>query len=247
MFTNNNSFPVGPPRPSIMYLCQYIYRKLSTHPLLINPPVSHPLTGETIYLNRYKLYNGVDLKEGLGCSIFPHSTPTDGLSLPRPTETSSSVLFETKDLNNQNDLAIYHIGIKLHYATSILGVEHPIDEFKTVPAEAVIDPSQELFTNNNTKTIELSINVASYILSDYLEILRLAVLDRDQQIDMPFIVRNLQVPYFNLKSGPWEKDRNVYYNEAEMLIRYDTTISKGWRDRFNVRTSNINVSIDTSS
>jgi hypothetical protein len=230
-----------------MYLCQYIYRKISTHPLIINPPISHPLTGETIYLERYKLYNGIDLNEGLGCSIFPHSTPTDGLSLPRPTETSSSVLFETKDINNKNDTAIYHIGIKIHYSSSILGVEHPIEEFKTVPQEAVIDPSHELFTNNRDKTVRLDINVASYILSDYLEIMRLAILDQEQQVDMPFIPRNLQVPYFNLKSGPWEKDRNVYYHEAEMLIRYDTVVSKGWRERFNIPTRNINLNIGTSS
>lgn len=240
-----NSFPVGPPLPSLSYLCEYLYRHIATHPLIVKPVVFHPITGDRIYIDKYRLYNGIEITEsGLTCSIFPHSTPTDGLSLPKPQDTSVSVLFDNEEyLGNQVERAIYHVGLKLHLMESMLNIEHPSQAMRTIPIDAVIDPSQNLLTNMGNKEVSLEINPSSYVLSNYLELIRIALLDKQHTVELPYSPSNIQVLYFNLKEGPWEKSRKLLFHEAEMLIRIDSVLGRGWRDRFNTPIESINVDL----
>lgn len=238
------TFPVGPPIPSVNYLIRFILRKISTHPLIINPPIRHPLTKERVYINRYKLYSGLVVADGITCAIFPHSTPTDGLSLPTPSHTSTSTLFEPSDMGSDYVNAIYHIALRLHSNEYKLGNKEIDKSVLTVPIDAVIHPSQSGFESYETREIDIEINPSLMVISDFLELIRLAILDRQHTINFPYTPRNIQVLYFNIKEGPWEKQKNIYFQEGEMLIRIDINVSTGWRDKFNTSLSQIQVNLN---
>ena len=63
---------------------------------------------------------------------------------------------------------------------------------------------------------------------------------------MPIRVRSLEAIYANLKAGRWEKDKNVYFHEAELLIRLDGYISRGWRDKFGIPVEELGISLKKS-
>lgn len=232
METYKPFIPLTTSNVSLYNLCVYIYRKIATHPLITAPLVRNPLTNEVVMIEKYKLKNGLEPDgERLTCSIFPHSTPTDGLSLPKPAETSLSTLFiQDQTIGNRFDNGIYHIAVKLHYNTQSIFIPHPNEELKVIPADAMVHYSQQGYINNNAyKKVELDMNPALPILSDYLEYVRLAILDREQEVDYYVPVRNISVMYFNLKDAPWEKNRSVYFSEAEILVRLDILVGREWR------------------
>jgi hypothetical protein len=242
-----DSYPITTAVPSLPFLCRYIFRLLSTHPLIINPPIYHPVTGERVYIKGYKLFNGIETNLGLYCSIFPHSTPTDGISLPKPADTSTSVLFEPQ--GNGYDLAVYHIALKLHYNFSILGNKETNNDLIAVPLDAAIHPSQTPYAREGSRELELYYSPSLYIIGEYLELIRLAILDKEHTFSMPSVFRtsdiprNIQVLYFNLKTPPWEKDKALYFHEGEILIRIDSILSKEWKSQFEVPTASFQVSV----
>jgi hypothetical protein len=239
-----DSFPVGPPLPSINYFIKFILKKITTHPLIINPPIRHPLTNERVFIDRWRTYSGIEFGSGITCAIFPHSTPTDGLSLPKPGETSNSVLFEESDLGSDYDHAIYHVALKLHMNEYKLGNKEDDLDLITVPIDAAIHPSQQGFESNQTREIDIEINPGLMVISDFLELIRLAILDKAHPVNLPLIPRSIQVLYFNIKEGPWEKDKHIYFQEGEMLIRIDLKVSKGWRDKFNTGIQRLDININ---
>lgn len=231
MDTFSPHIPLTTGRASLYNLCLFLYRKIATHPLINAPLVRHPLTNEVISIDKYKLKNGIEMDDSrLCCSIFPHSTPTDGLSLPKPAETSLSTLFHQKDIGDEFDNGIYHIGIKLHYNTQTIFIPHPDETLKEVPYESQVHHSQEGYINEDRyKNVKLDLNPALPILSDYLELVRLAILDKQHLGDYPVPVRNINVMYFNLKEAPWEQNRSIYFSEAEILVRLDISVGRDWR------------------
>lgn len=245
METFNPPIPLTSSRVSLYNLCLYLYRKIATHPLIIAPLVRDPISGEVVFIDRYKFKNGIEIPHSkLCCSIFPHSSPTDGLALPKPAETSLSTLFDSlnKDagIGSDYDYGIYHIAVKLHYNTQTIFIPHPDESLKVVPADAMVHYSQEGYTNNNAyRKVELDLNPALPVLSDYLELVRLAILDKQQPVDYPIPVRNISVAYFNLKDAPWEKNKSIYFSEAEILVRLDILVGREWR--YNLSNPNNNI------
>jgi len=231
MNTFKPPIPLTSSKASLYNLCLYIYRKIVTHPLIIAPLVRHPLTNEVVFIEKYKFKNGIELDDQkLCCSIFPHSTPTDGLSLPKPAETSLSTLFRQENIGDTYDIGTYHIAVKLHYNIQSVLISHPDETLSVVPNDAQVHYSQEGYVNYNSyKKVQLDLNPALPILSDYLELIRLAILDREHVVDYSVPVRYINVLYFNFKDGPWEKDKGVYFLEAELLLRLDINIGREWR------------------
>lgn len=230
------SFPVGKLQPSLSYYIRYLFRHIITHPLIIKPVIYDEISGERIKIAKYRFFNGIEIKENqLVCSIFPHSTPTDSYALPKPNETSTSVLYETENLGSSTSKAIYHIALKLHYVYNFgLGIDYPDILYRTTNIDSVIDPSQDLLVNNTeTEVVNLVFNPATSIISDYLELLRLVILDKKHLIGWPFAPTYLNVLYINVKEGPWEKDKKLLFHEGEMLLRLDRNVSNEWRGRFN--------------
>lgn len=232
--------PLSSPIPSLTSLVYILFRYISRHPLIISPPVFHPLTGERVLISRYRLFNGIELLPGLSCSIFPHYQ--DGATPPEPNTTNVSALYEPHDLGTDSyDRAVYHIVVKFFYSNMILGNKVEDPNLIEVPLESITYPDQILLTSNRTKTIELYINPGADILGNYLELLRLVIEDSThKQSYYPLIdIKSFEMSFANLRSIPWEQKKEVYFHEGEALIRLDGFVARTWRIPTSIQSINL--------
>jgi hypothetical protein len=232
------------PVPSLSYLNKALFKYIANHPLIINPPVFHPITKERVEIERYKLFNGIELESGLACSIFPHYQ--DPPTAPDPSSHNVSALFSPHNLGpDGNDQAVYHFVIKFHYSNLILGNQVEGDDITLVNREAATHPNQILLTSFSKKNVELQINPGADIIGNYLEILRLVIEDPiHKAVYQPFIeVDSIELLLINLRSVPWEKKKEIYFHEGEALIRIDSYVSRGWRDKFLHKIKDINLHV----
>lgn len=233
---------LGPPLPSLTSLTYGIYSHVSKHPLIVSPPIFHPLTGEKILINKYKLFNGIELEQGLTCSIFPYYQ--DAAILPEPRTANASTIYTPQQVGRGTyDLAIYHIAIRFHYGNNILGNKVEDEDLIYVPSESVTHPDQILLTSLVGRKVDLYINPGSDIIGNYLELLRLVIEDEEfnQELKSSLNIKSMELLYTNLRSTPWEKDKGIYFHSGEALIRFDAYVSRGWRDRFDVPISELRI------
>jgi hypothetical protein len=220
--------------PSIWYMCKHLLRKISTHPLILNPPIISIENGKTVHIEKYRLHNGIFLEpQKLALSIFPQSYPTDSLALPRPSETGVSAFIdeEYEFTRGGQDKLTYLIGIKLHYNTLKILQTYKETNLAKVPITAPTSITQQFLQPVGEKILDLDINPALPILSEYCELIRLAILDSNNPVNIGEGVPGIfTVKYFNIKEGSWEKDKNIYFQEAELLVMVDLLVTKTWRN-----------------
>lgn len=236
---------VGSPIPSLTNLTKGLYSYIVNHPLIINPPVFDPISGKRVFIDRYKLFNGIELNTGLTCSIYAQYQ--DAPTPPDPASKNVSALYMPHNLGPEgNDHAIFHMCVKFHYANVILGNKSEDASLIKVPAEAITDPSQILLTSTASKEVDLYINPGSDILGNYLELLRLVIEDPSHKIFYhPLIeVDSIELIFTNLKAVPWDTKKGIYFHEGEALIRIDSYVSRGWRNRFLNKVKDINLTLE---
>lgn len=235
---------VSAPIPSLTSITRLLYKYVANHPLIINPPIFHPLSKERVRIDRYKLFNGVELQDGLTCSIYPHYQ--DPPTPPDPSSKNVSALYMPYNLGSEgNDHAVFHVCIKFHFASLILGNKLDDLDLIRVPIEAVTHPSQILLTSTASKDVDLYINPGSDIIGDYLELIRLVIEDPVHKVAYQPLteIDSIELIFVNLRALPWEKKREIYYHEGEALIRIDSYVSRGWRDKFLSKVKDINLSM----
>lgn len=227
---------VGPPAPSMTYIKWYIFLLLVRHPLLISPP------GGLEKIARWRMYNGIELREGLTCSVYCHANLNEREALPRPDSQSISVYYVPDGVGREDtDEVTYSVAIKLHYKQLVLGNESSNRELLTVPVEAALHPNEWLHTSDAVREVELWTNPSMDLLGHYMGLIRLALLDPIAKGSVSGPEFNIEVMYENHKDKPWEAETNMLYQESEMLVQITTYVSRGWRDRWNCMPSSIKV------
>lgn len=232
------------PLPSLTSLTYSLFSYISNHPLIISPPVFHPLEGTRVDIRRYRLFNGVELDQGLCCSIFPYHQ--ESATLPEPRTTSASALYFPENVGNgTHDKAVYHIAVRFHYSNNALGNQVDDETLIYVPSESVTHPDQILLTSRTSKKIDLFINPGLDIIGNYLELLRYVISDDEYSKDFrrQSGIKSMEMLYSNLRSIAWEKDKSIYFHTGEALLRIDAFLSRGWRDRFNVPIKEFNLEL----
>lgn len=214
---------VGPPVPSMTYIKWYVFLLLVRHPLIISPP------GGLEKIVKWRMYNGIEVGQGLTCSIYCHANLNEKEALPRPDSESISVFYGDEPTGQPNsDTVVYSVAIKLHYNYPIQGNSHVL----TVPLEAALHPREWLHTSDATHEVELWTNPPMDLFGHYMGLIRLALLDPIAKDSVAGPRFNIEVLYENHKDKAWEREANFIYQEAEMLVQVTTDISKGWRDRW---------------
>lgn len=238
------------PVPSMTYIKYFLYVHLINHPLIINPPIYHPITGKQIKVEEWHLSNGKRLDVGkLFCSIFPYGNAIEITAKVPPSPqnaASTSVAYKESSMGGSSDKeATYSFIVKYHYNESAIGQRHPNTALTMVPTEAVTHPDQLLHTSSLLKQANLFVDPGSDILGDYLELTRLAIEDRQaaRQILGPLVIDRFEVLYANLIPMPWEQEDGIYIHEGELFVRLTTHLSSGWRDKFLQRIKSITVSL----
>lgn len=226
---------VGPPVPSMTYIKWYVFLLLVRHPLIISPPAGLEK------IARWRMYNGVELAEGLTCSIYCHANLNEKEALPRPDSESISVFYSDESSQPDSDAVVYSVAIKLHYNYPVKGNRPSDGQMLRVPVEAALHPREWLHTSDATHEVELWTNPPMDLFGHYMGLIRLALLDPvgKDAVDGPKF--NIEVLYENHKDKAWEREANFIYQESEMLVQVETDISKGWRDRWNCTPTSIRL------
>lgn len=223
---------VGPPAPSMTYIKWYVLLLLVRHPLIVSPP------GGLEKIARWRMYDGIEAKEGLTCSVYSYANLNEKEALPRPDTQNVSVLYEDNGIGSTDSEGVtYSVSIKLHYRQQVTNNR----ELISVPLEAALHPREWLHTSNQAREIELWTNPPMDLFGHYMGLIRLALLDPVAKSSVPGPEFNIDVLYENHKDRPWEAETNILYQEAEMLVQIKTNISRGWRDRWNCSPTSIRV------
>jgi hypothetical protein len=231
--SSRGSIGLGPPAPSMTYIKWYIFLLLVRHPLLISPP------GGLEEISRWRMYNGVEDRTGLTCSVYCHANLNEKEALPRPDSQSISVSYEPG--GQESDEVTYSVAIKLHYKKSVIGNKETNRRLIEVPSEAALQPREWLHTSNGKREVELWTNPPMDLFGHYMGLIRLALLDPQSKSLVSGPEFNIEVLYENHKDRPWESEANMLYQEAEMLVQVTTYISRGWRDRWDCIPTSIRV------
>lgn len=239
---------LGPPVPSPTYVKYYIYSLLVRHPLIINPPIYHPITGTQQRITKWRTYSGRELSEDLVCAIFVASNLSESITMIPPNNWnagSTSVVYAEPNLGRGKDVEDkYFINIKLYYNGLKLGVRSEDENLIEVPREAVTHPDQYLHTSRRTESVELLIDPIDDILGNYLGLLRIVLMDKPHRYIRSLMpLDDIEPLYGNLRSLPWDKEDGIYMREADLMVRVTAHTNVGWRDRFltNVREVSLNV------
>lgn len=225
---------VGPPAPSMTYIKWYVFLLLLRHPLLISPP------GGLEKIARWRMYNGIELRDGLTCSVYCHANLNEKEALPRPDSQSISVFYIPDGVGGgDTEEVTYSVAIKLHRKQMVLHNETTNRELLRVPTEAALHPREWLHTSDATHEVELWTNPTMDLFGHYMGLIRLALLDPIAKASVSGPQFNIEVLYENHKDRPWESETNILYHEAEMLVQITTYISRGWRDRWDCIPSSI--------
>lgn len=212
------------PVPNLTYISRCLIHYIANHPFIINPIVEHPLSGEKIGINAYRNFNGLEVRNGLTCSVFPY---TGGSDIPSPGTSSVSGTFQPYDLGNQGlDIARFHIAIKYSYNETILGKTTEME----VPTSAIFGVGQKLLTSNTKKNVTLEINPGIEIIQHYLALTKYMIDDHIHRQAFPFKVNSFEMLYQNVKSKRWEEDDTVYFQEGVAMTLFEAYMTRGWRD-----------------
>lgn len=242
---------IGPPIPSLTYIKYYIYSILVRHPLVIEPPIYHPITGERVKISKWRMYSGKELSNDLTCSIFVASNLGNTSSMT-PIHTnnvgSCSVVFKSEDMGRRGNWEdTFFINVKLHLTGLKVGNRSEDPGLISVPNEAVIRPQDWLHTSRRAQDVELWVDPIDDILGNYLSLLRIVISDTPHSyVSSPMTINTIEPVYGNLSNTPWESGDGIFWREADMMLRVTTRTPAGWRDRFvgAVREINVNLNSD---
>lgn len=207
------------PSPNLNDVTINLFRYIANHPLIIKPMIYHPLTSENIVIDKYRLYDGYSLDNGLVCSIYANYPQ-------RATE------FETYDLgSNGSDMATFFIRVKFSYNEIVLGNVETNKNIIEVPAWVDYGIGQNLLTSSSKKSVNLEINPGIQIIQEYLQLLKYVIDEAQTNKDFPLPIHSIVMESQWVKTNRWDEEDTIYFQEGQALINISAYISRGWKDK----------------
>lgn len=226
---------LGPPTPNLRDLTRGIYLYIANHPFTINSNVCHPLTKEQVGVNKYRLWDGQVLENGLVCSIYAD----------QPREAA---VFEPWELGEcGQDKADFFFRIKYSYNEVVIGNRETNKVYTEVPEWAQYGLGQNLLTSNSKKNVILEINPGIEIIQEYLQLTKYIIDDVRHKKDFPLPISSIEMLSQSVKTKRWEEGDTIYFQEGTALIQVVAFISRTWRDRLDplyLSQTNINTTIN---
>lgn len=218
-------------KPSIIYYCEGLFKSIANHPLFNTPFVKHPVTTESVSVSSYRFMEGIEIDQGLICSIYP-SFSSQNEAPPSPGTISASCIYNDNfSLGNEEREIIYHILIKFTYKEVNIDSLNPSNDLMTKIKTYSADPKTINFSSKKSSTVNLYLNPSLSIISEYLELTRMVLLSSNW-ISRFFDCTNLDIRYLNYPSINWSKGKNSYFSEGHMLLAITSHIRVGWEDKF---------------
>lgn len=248
----------SPVVPSSSFLCRHLLKYLTNHPLFIAPLVYNPSTLEYVPISQYRFMGGISINDGLTCSIFPGFTSNNPDASPSPADIKASVLYKPYEMGNQgrtHDEARYSFIIQFtHRGINADGYTPSTDiDLTNTPSNAIIYPNDiGLVDLNSIDTIDVYLNPSLDIVSNYLELTRLALCDIEYhkqfylgnpEYHFPGTYNNIEVIHQDFSSLNWTEKASSVFCTGYLLISLTLYVSRGWREKFNLPLTNINLDV----
>lgn len=227
--------------PSIPYLTTALFKYIANHPLITKPLVRHPLTDELVPIDRFRLYSGLNTEGGLICSIYPYGKLEDG-ELIRPAAINTSAYYNTYAMGNELDEATYNFLVEFSINDVLVPEAYPVEDRTLIntPDNAIVYPQDKYTVRIGEKQVELEISPSMYILGEYLELVRLAISDKEYRPTFPLPISSMEVMSIHIPPKPWHKD-GIYFHSAYLIISIKAVISRTWRDKIRPRILDIEI------
>ena len=205
------------PLPNLNSLTKCLATYIARHPLMSLNLIKHPTTRKVVNVNNYRLYDGLEVKEGLNCAVYAHP---GGSGKP-------SVMFEPYDLGSKGtDKATFYLIIKYFYNEVAINN----NTILKIPTSASLSTAGNLLTSNNEREVIMEINPGIEIIQEYLALTKYMLDDVVYKRDFPMGVSSFVMLYQNVKNTRWEDNTTVYFQEGHALIRLTGYVSRGWRN-----------------
>ena len=205
------------PIPNLNSLTRCLAEYIAKHPLLSLNLVKHPETKQPVNIERFRLYDGIELKSGLNCAVYAHP---GGSGKP-------SVMFEPYDLGSEGtDKATFYIVVKYFYNSVAINNQ----TITNIPTTSKLTTGGNLLTSNNQREVIIEINPGIEIIQEYLALTKYILDDVKYKKDFPMEVSSFQMLYQNVKTSRWEEGTTVYFQEGYALIQLTGYVSRGWRN-----------------
>lgn len=232
--------------PSIIYYCEGIFKSLANSSVLNSGFVKNPITNEVVEIDSYRFMDGIEIDQGLICSIYPSFSSYDS-SPPSPaTISASSIYTDDFSLGSTEREVLYHLIIKYTYKeVNIDSLSPSVDNYliKVNPPSA--DPKRFKYVSKNSREVNLYHNPPLSIISEYLELTRMVLLD-NAWISKFFDCTNLDIRYLNYPSIDWSSGINSYFNEGHILVAITSHIRVGWTDKFILPANTFNLTTNNA-
>lgn len=211
---------------SLKQLLHMTREAIMNHPLAINPPVLDPTSGNQIFIEKFRHYDGSEFisTNGLTCSIFPYYFKSGNTS-GQTVETGNVPLnFGKQAYSGSNHVsarvyeATANIVVKVHYPAVALGPTINLE----MATEATVNPDDNIPRFPKKKIVPLQINPAEEIVTDWIENIRLILDDPKIRTLSAFgnPIVGSKVQHIILNTVNWEGGtggQNIFFHEAYLL------------------------------
>jgi hypothetical protein len=217
--------------PSSYYIARILQQYLASHYLFYNPIVTNGATGNIVGIDQWRLYEGFPLNTDL---LYCTVTPLMLSNYASPHSNSATAVYDAYNLSKHGyTQSTFYSKITFEFLSSWapgdnidtyeIAIKKVWDETKNHPDGTVP------ITGETTTTVDY--NPYIEVISEYLEITRLAINDIEQQ---KFYLKNLNVHniicnHSGLLSGPWEQNKNLLSHKGYVMIQTLAYVPTQWR------------------
>lgn len=215
--------------PNSIYKIGYdLFNYLINHPLLYQPIVYHPITKELVKIDYWRQGAGLVTGATLVASIFP-SYRDDSQTPIGVSSITPSVDYKPYSVGNANGLvtATYNFVIRLTYSEVLYDNLNSL--VTSVPLlEPIYREDGPIYSNKRVE-VEYAISPSLSIVSEYIELIRLALSDEEYQTRYCPNWRAIETMNINYSGSTWEDGSNVITQEGSLLVCLDKHIDRDWR------------------
>lgn len=195
---------------SLEKFANYLVYYLANHPLMIDPPVYHIQSKKQIKTSYYRQGFGIPINPGFVISVYP------GFSNSlNPNSINDSLLIP--DIEK----SFVHYVIHLYWS------------------EVNLDNINVHQVNNGIDNIPYHINPGFQIISEYLELIRFIIEDKNYYFTGCNKYANTEYLKANYITSEWSRETNVYWHQGTIYLRFMISNCKDWKESISKELENI--------
>jgi hypothetical protein len=215
--------------PHSIYKVGYdLFNYLINHPLFYHPIVVHPITNQPVTIDYWRQGAGLVTGATLVASIFPAYKDDSNIPVGSGSITPS-VDYKPYSVGNANGLVATTYNFVIRFTYSEVLYDNLNTLMTSITRSEPLFKEDGPFFSRNTSNVNYAISPSLLIISEYLELIRLALSDEEYQTRYCPSWRAIETKNLNYSASKWEEGANVITQEGSLLVCLDKYIDRDWR------------------